>query len=46
MVITCSGKIMLNMVITCSEKIMLEKLLVFEKELGDINFDRLEKRLT
>ena len=31
------------MVITCSEKIMLEKILVSEKELSDINFDRLKK---
>ena len=34
------------MVITCDEKIVLEKILVFEKELNDINFERLKKALT
>ena len=29
------------MVITCDEKIMLEKMLVSEKKLSDINFERL-----
>ena len=34
------------MVITCDEKIILEKILVSEKELNDINFERLKKALT
>ena len=33
------------MVITCDKKIMLRKILVFEKELSDINFERLKKAL-
>ena len=36
----------MNMVITCDEKIILEKILVSEKELNDINFERLKKALT
>ena len=31
------------MVITCNEKITSEKILVFEKELSDITFERLKK---
>ena len=33
------------MQITCDEKIMLRKILVSEKNLSDINFERLEKSL-
>ena len=31
------------MAITCDEKIMLERILVSEKDLSDINFQRLKK---
>ena len=34
------------MVITFDEKIILERILVSEKELNDINFERLKKALT